>query len=476
MTAPTYSEILQAGINAASTYPNAGTLIRAGDPLLMSQMSSQAAMLELVAAHTEVAQFEPFLKARDATVLADAALKGILPLGRACRVKLSVFNPGPGTFTLAAGRRLQDDSGRYYVADTGLSVPAGQTLTLQCTQKTSRTVTHTVELASPFYKIQIPFEDEAAHLNTLEVWKGGVMFEYAPEWFNVEAGDLAYQVEVDEQRRMWICMGSGGVVGYGVSAGDAFEIRLTECEGRVDNLSAGGSFTLEYTYETIDGMVRATLVEVLDEGADPLTIDELRIISQYQSIHDHSAVYLGNYGALIRRYLKPMTFLSVWNEQVEEEVRGPSVDHINKLFISGEVDGMSNAVFEDRVRRLIWRADDSLRVGFVPKVDTPVPLDVVCTISVVHDEDAVKAQIKTVLLRAYGRGQLAVSVGMSGPLREQAISKVIKAVPALQDEQSDFRITLTLPTALPENYLYLTEASINVIVHRKTTGQGLWGQ
>lgn len=468
---------MASAINAASSYPDAASLIQAGDPLVLAQLSAQAAMLELLGAHTEVAQFEPYLKARDATVLADASLKGILPLGRACRVRLSIFNPGPGVFTLAAGRRFQDSAGRYYVADTGLSVAAGTTGTLDCTQKTSRTVTHTVSVATPFYKMQVAFEDEGAYLNTLEVWKGGVMFTYAPDWFNVAAGDQAYQVETDELRRLWVCMGSNTVIGYGVQAGDVFELRLTECEGRVENQSAGSAFTLEYTYSTVDGLIKATLAEVLDQGANPLTMDELRVMAQYPSIYDHNAVYLGQFGAMLRRYLSPITFLSVWNEQVEEAVRGADVANINTLFVSGLVSGMTNTVFESRVRDLIRRADDSYKVQFVPKADVAVPLTVDCKVSVVHEESAVRAQVKAVLLESYGYGRSAVSRGMSNPLREQAIREKLKpGVPALQDDHADFRITLTLPsTALPENYLHLTDASITVNVSRVTTGNGLWG-
>jgi hypothetical protein len=476
MTAPTRSELMTAALNAASTYPTLGALIQAGDPLVLAQIGAQAAMLEMVAGQAETAQFEPFLKARDSTILADAALKGILPLGRAGRRTLSIYNPGPGTFTLQAGRRFQDSAGRYYVADTGLSVAAGVTSTLDVTQKTTRTVTHTVGIASAFYKIQIPFEDEGAHLNTLEVWKDGAMFDYVPEWFNVGAGDTAYQVEVDELRRMWVCFGSKDVVGYAVQAGDVFELRLSECEGRITDLTAGSTFTLEYTYETVDGLIKASLSATLDEGANPLTMGELRVMSQYPALYDHSAVYLGQFGSMLRRYLTPIVFLSVWNEQVEEAVRGASVNNINTLFVSGSVDGMSNTAFESRVRALIARADDSYKVKFVAQVESPVPVTVACRVSVVHEAASVIAQVKAVLLEAYGREQTAVSQGMSNPLREQAIVEKLKdSVPALQDSQSDFKVTITLPTAKPENYLHLTDASITVTVDRVTTGNGLWG-
>jgi hypothetical protein len=39
------------------------------------------------------------VKARDSTVLADATLKGILPLARSCRVNLSVKNTDAVPYT-----------------------------------------------------------------------------------------------------------------------------------------------------------------------------------------------------------------------------------------------------------------------------------------------------------------------------------------------------------------------------------------
>jgi hypothetical protein len=477
MVAVTRDQFYQAALNELQSFPRVAALVRAGDPTVLASIGAMSAMLALKSASDEVAAYEPFLKARDATVLADAALKGVLPLGRPCRLRLAVSNNGPTAFSLATGRRLVDSKGRVYVAEAGLSLNAGQSGTLDVRQATTRVVQHTVSNPSPFYDIEVPLSDSAAILSSIEVWLAGDQFDYAPDWFNVEAGQKAYQVEVDERRRMHIRMGSVNVIGYGVQAGDVFELRMTECEGRLTDHTAGSPVTLEYQLAAADEAVTFSVSEVLDMGASPLSMEELRVMAEYPAMHDHDAVYLGQFVTLLRRYLTPLTFLSVWNEQVEESARGASVDNINKLFVSGIVEGMTNAEFQNRVRALIKRADDSYSVVFRAPTEVAVPCVVDCSISVIHQADVVAAEIRAALLAAHGRGTVAASKGMSAPLREKAMAALLeKTVAALQDDKADLRITLGLPsTKLPEHFLYLTEASITVNVTRSTTGNGLWG-
>jgi hypothetical protein len=470
-------EFFQAALNELQAHPRVAALVRAGDPTVLASIGAMAAMLALKSANDEVSAYEPFIKARDATVLADAALKGVLPLGRPCRLRLDAVNAGASQFSLTAGRRFVGSKGRIYVAETGLSLNAGQSGVLDVRQATVRSVQHTVSNPSPFYSIEVPLTDAYAIVSALEVWKGGDQFDYAPDWFNVSPGQLAYQVEVDERRRMHIRMGSVNVIGYGVQAGDVFELRITECEGRLTDHTAGSPVALEYLLATADDGVGFSVDTVLDEGASPLSMDELRVMAEYPAIHDHDAVYLSQFVTLLRRYLTPITFLSVWNEQVEELARGASVNNINKLFVSGSVDGMTNTVFQERVRSLIGRADDSYRVSFVAPVEVAVPCVVDCSVSVIHQVDVVTADIKAALIAAYGKGAVAVSRGMSAPLREKSLAALLeKTVAALQDEKADLRITLSLPVSkLPEHFLYLTSASITVNVSRSTTGNGLWG-
>lgn len=470
------SEIELAALAALSSFPTVAAFVQAGDPRVLAQIKAQAAMLAMLSEQVDVAQYEPFVKARDSTVLADASLKGILPLARACRVSLLVTNGDALPFVLDAGRRLLDAKGRIYMVDSATTIAAGATVSVACTQRTTRTIAHTVVSPQPFYRIELTANDADVYLNTIGVFLGPLEFTYVPDWFNVGVGDMAYQVETDERRKLWVCMGSTDVVGYGVQPGDSFELRVTECEGKISDLAPAGAFTLEYTYTPADGLLVAALDTVLDVGAAPPSMADLRVMSRYPSIYDHNAVYLGEFDFLLRRYLTGIRFLSVWNEQVEEVARGASLNNINHLFVSGLVTGMTNPAFQARAAELISRADGSYKVSFVTTDIEPVPVTIAATVAVVHDTATVTAQIRAAMLAKYGDGSPDVSKGLSNPIRNQVINRLLRdKVPALQDELSDFKVTVTLPgTILPEQFLHISEASLTVTVTRADYSSGLW--
>ena len=450
MTAKTAAEFEAAALAAAASDPYIAQLVRAGDPRILAQI-------------------------RDSTILADAAMRGILPLARSCRVELTATNGNASPYTLAAGRRLMDPKGRIFVVDADATIGANSTGTVTVTQRTVREVSHTVVSAAAFHRIEVAPADADVFLTDLGVRKGSQVYAYTPDWFNVQPGDFAYQVETDERRRMFVCLGSPAV-GYQVALGDVFTIEVGECEGRITDLNLGDAFGLEYVYTVADGLLRLELAAVSDKGAAPPTVTELRIMAQYPALYDHNAVYLGEFEFLLRRYLlSGIEFLSVWNEQIEEAARGPDVDNVNGLFVSGRVDGMTNTEFESRVRALVNRADGSYRIHFVAVVDTPVPITVTARVPVVHDTATVEAQIRAALLQNYGAGAPAVSRGGT-KLRTQAISAILRdAVPALQGDTSDFQVVIgSAGSGMPEEFLYFTTGSITVSVQRAGFNAGLW--
>lgn len=476
MTAASKDDIFKAALNALSNYPLVAQQVQAGDPRVLAQISAQAAMLAMLAEQVEVAQFEPFMKARDSTVLADAALKGVLPLARAARLTLALTNANASAYIVEAGRRLVDDKGRIYEVEASATAAAGGMGAVTLVQRTQRTIQHTVESVIPFYQVEIDQIDDAVFLNKLEVRKGAELFTYAPDWFNVLPNTSAYQVETDERRRMWVRFGARDVVGYGVQAGDVLDFKISECEGRVSDLMAGAKFNFEYVYSGADGNVTMALTSITDEGANPPTMADMRVMARYPALYDHNAVYLGEFDFLIRRYLSDIRFLSVWNEQIEESARGAHVSHINKLFVSGLVSGMSNNAFQARAKELISRADNSYGVVFVATAMTPVSITVTGKIAVVHDPAIVEAQIRAAILGQFGDGQPGVSKGLSNPIRNQPITRLLReSVPALQDELSDFIVSVTMPeTLLPEMFMYVSSASLTVTLSRASHSTGLW--
>lgn len=313
-------------------------------------------------------------------------------------------------------------------------------------------------------------------LNTLDVYRGTTLFTYAPDWFNVNPGQLAYQVEVDELRQMYVSFGKTSVIGYGVQQGDEFTLEFTECNGRISDLAPGADFNLEYVLLPTDSSTSVKLLTVLDEGAEPHTMPELRVMARYPAIYDHNAVYLGEFGLLLRRYLTGIRFLSVWNEQVEEGVRGASVNNINKLFVSGLVSGMSDAVFQERARALIQRADNSYRLGFVAAVPYGVPVTVRASVAISWDRAAVESSIRSLLLQYFGDGAINVSQGMARPIKKSQINRLLREnIVALRDDKAEFDVTVALPTpALPEHFLHIKPETLTVNVSSDGYGTSLW--
>jgi hypothetical protein len=476
MPALTKEQFQKAALDALASFPNVAQYVKAGDPRVLAQLNAQATMLAMISAQVDVSKFEPFVKARDGTVLADAALKGILPLGRACRVTLSIENTDAQAITLEAGRRFLDAKGRIYELDAALVLAAGATGDVTATQIRRRTLTKTVAVASNFYRIPVDLSSDEMFLNTLVVYKGAQEFSYAPDWFNVAPDQFAYQVEVDELRQMFVRFGKSTVIGYGVSQGDEFTLEITECNGRVVDLTPGGDFNLEYILEAADAGIKAVLASVEDEGAAPHTMPELRVMARYPAIYDHNAVYLGEFEFLLRRYLSGIRFLCVWNEQIEEAVRGPSVDSINTLFVSGLVKGMSYPAFQARATTLIQRADNSYRLTFVPASLQAVPVTITASIAISWDRATVESSIRALMLEYFGDGSINVSQGLGQPIKKSQINKLLREkIDALRDEKADFNVTVTLPDPLlPEHFLHITSASLTVTVSSVEYGTSLW--
>lgn len=470
------AQFLQAALNAAAEFPTVQQLVQARDPRVLAQLEANATMLAMLSQQISVAKFEPFLKARDSTVLADAALKGILPLGRACKVTLSVQNTGSAEVALAAGRRLVDAKGRIYELDSAVTVAASATASVTATQIRRHTIVHEVVNPQPFHSLPITLSSDEAFLNTISVYLGDQEFRYAPDWFNVAVGDFAYQVEVDEMRRMTVKLGQSNVIGYGARQGDNFTLELTECSGRISDLKVGSQFTLEYVLAASEASLKVSLVSVEDEGSAPHSMAELRVMSHYPAIYDHNAVYLGEFTFLLRRYLSGIRFLSVWNEQIEEAVRGPDVDNLNKLFVSGLVSGMSSAEFQARVTTLVRRADDSYRVVFVPASLQAVAMTITASIAISWDIALVTSQIRSFILSRLGDGSVNVSKGMEQPIRKALIHRMLREnVDALRDDKAEFDVQFTLPaTPLPEHFLFVSAASLTVNVSSNEYGTSLW--
>lgn len=145
-----------------SNYPTAAQLFQARDPRLLASLDAIAAMLAMMSAEQDVAAAEPFTMARDATVLAEGAIKGVLPFGKATLVQVLATNPGATPVLIATGRRLLDTQGRAFIVQTGATVPAAGSAFVTAYQQEQSSFEHAVTVSQPFYMIEVPRPSGAA--------------------------------------------------------------------------------------------------------------------------------------------------------------------------------------------------------------------------------------------------------------------------------------------------------------------------
>lgn len=468
-------DFMQLLVAEASNHPLVAQYFQAGDPRILANLGAMASMMALLSQQIDVESMEPFNKVRDTTVLADAAMKGILPFARPPRMSVSILNESTGPLQIDIGRRFIDQQGHIYVAETTVTIAAGQTGTVNIKQVTTRTFTHLVANSTPFYGVTVPTSsDSDLFISGVIVKVAGVLYPYVQEFANMAAGQVGFTLETDEYRRLIAKFGWQSTFGVQPANGTAIEFTIEETYGQT-TLPVNAAFTFETIAQPQDQFAKITLASVLYPGTDPLNIDTLREYAKYPSIYDSSAVYLGNFDFLVRRNLFPLRFLSIWNEQIEEAVRGPSVNNINRLFVSALMDGVDATWMQNEIRRIIKAADDSYWIKFVTPVEVAVPLTVNAQVSVVHDVGDVQAKIRAEVYALYGRDSEAAKKGML-TLNNKLISDTLrKKVAALQDAGSDFQVTIPAQTSmLPEQFRYVSAASLTVNVTQSTYNDGMW--
>lgn len=451
-----------------SNYPTAAQLFQARDPRLLASLDAIAAMLAMLSAEQSVAAAEPFTKAREATVLADAAVKGVLPFGKPTRAKLLVSNANASPVSVVTGRRILDTQGRLFVVEQGANVAAGGTGFVTAVQHEERSFTHTVTVSQPFYVIEVPAPAAGRYISAVSV-RGqlGEVFSYVPDFVNVEDGERTFHLYSDEQRRLFVEFGAAGIASYQPSAGEVMTVSVVETEGAVE-LASGSKFAFEYSSGLFENGITLSLDSVLEPGAAPMDISTMREVCSYPSTYDESAVFLGNFDFLIRRNLSPFRFLSVWNEWREEEVRGADASNINHLFVAARKDGVDQATLNADIEAVIRDADDSYRVKHVAVVDSEIPVTITAHVQAVYDFAAVAQQIRELVLAEYGPDSAWAKRGEGRILKKRIYDLIESNVQALQGVASDLDVSVTDPDAsiLPEHYRYVSLDSLTIDVQQ----------
>ncbi|MEC7121021.1 MAG: hypothetical protein VXW65_14130, partial [Pseudomonadota bacterium] len=240
----------------AQDIPIAAEAIRLQRPLFVAQIRAMAAMFALRDEESSLAAEERFMKARDATIVADAANKGVLNVAKSAQLVVEIQNSGGVSVTLAQGRLLYDDQGLLYRLLAQVTIAAGETVLADLRQQ--RVLIHdtTVAVSEPFAKIPIPTLDPDHYLEDVSVQVNGEPFLYAPDFLNVAAGDPAYQIEINLRRDMAVQFGANtpdGTPAWGqqLQIGDVVRVEVIQTAGRVQ-AQVGSRMGLDYAVDTAE--------------------------------------------------------------------------------------------------------------------------------------------------------------------------------------------------------------------------------
>lgn len=496
----TKADFQQRALASINKYPTIALRYQAGDPQIIQHLDAMATMLAMYSAQLETAQAEPFEKTRDSTVLADAAMRGIIRKGSSGRIRILAKNGNATAFQVETGRTIIDSSGLAYRAETAAIVPpGGGTATFEAVQVYTKTITHIVAGSAAFYAIPIPVADDGAYLCGIAVSDASGEYLYRNRYVNTAVGERVFHVEVDDRQQAYVRFGVDGVVGVQPIDGTAITVEVSYTSG-VISPAYGSPLAFEYIGSPAEAAVDLKMDALLIGGENPIDMSVLRDLARYPSIYDDNAVFLGEFDYLVRRQFPSLQFLSVWNESMEEQVRGASEDNINAIFVACVSSGGGEAIVDEvdpehpvaptkiaeadltatqrAIRAAILAADDSYRVYFYSTVRQKIPMAVSAKVSTAYAASDVQGKIEEAALTEFGKDAPASKRGLNQPLYTRVYELLKEKVPELNSEKADLTATIGEPSAdgvRPELWRYVDTTSLTVTVKTVSTVATSWG-
>lgn len=495
----TKADFQQAISDSIDAYPAVAPLYKAGDPRIIQHLDAMATMFSMLSSQVEVAMMEPFEKVRDATVLADAAMRGIVPSGKPARVRVSIENKGASPCTVDAGRTIFDSAGNPYRVETSAVVGAGGTEFIQATQIRKVEISHVVADSVPFYAIQIPLSDDGSFLCSVSVSDQDGEYAFRNRYVNTFPEERIFHIEADDRQRVYVRFGFDGVVGVQPLNGATINLAIFYTVGEVNPVFES-PFSFDYIGSPLEASLELKMDSLLIAGQKPMGMSVLRELSRYPSVYDENAVFLGEFDFLVRKSIPTLKFLSVWNESAEELARGASFDNINTLFVACvSSDGSESYLSEPNpltpvapeailsasltdtqkaIRATILGADDSYKVKFYTPVRSTISMSIRAMVSTSYVASDVRLKIIDLILAEYGESAPASRRGKSRPLYQRVYAILRKSVAALADGGADLTVSIESPAGLenrPEMWRYVSPDSLQVVVDSVNIVTPSWG-
>ena len=481
---PTLQRIKDVTLVALQNYPEIAARYAAGDPTVSAQINAFLHVMSEMSRDIETSELEPFIKSREATILADATNKGILPFAVPTKHLIEIINQHNAPMVLQSNRVFMDGQGRPWRLLQHAEIPANGSAEILAEQSEIRQLDYVSISSEPFHQYKLLIQDDL-HLVRLSVRdQDQNQYHFITRWMNAKAGDYAVTLKTDTLRGITMEFGDSNSFGRTLEANTRLTIDVIESFGYLDP-----SVLKEAMLDEIQTANESKLIlkfktnGLVSMGADPLSVDQMRLLASYPT-HDANAVFLGDFDFLVRKnFMARTNYLNVWNEAIHERYFGASIDNINHLFVSFMPKHPNEtATLREEIGRLITMAD-SLYSGhntvFVDVEPRVFQVQIQGTLAPSHNKELVEEQIRTLLLSNYGREKIATSYHLSDGFNLQEIIKLINQnIVAFQDRQSDFRIyteDLTDNPVKPNQWLYMDESSITFNFQRSSgLGGGMW--
>lgn len=481
---PSLSKIQQVTAIALQQYPEIAARYNAGDPTVTAPIQAMQHMLAELSRDVDVSELEPFVKSREATILADASNKGILPLAEPCQHYVTILNNGTTRMTIASGRTFEDGQGRPWRFLQNAEILAGKETRVLAEQSQVRQIERTIVESAPFYQFTLPIEEDMSLVSLNVRDQDDNIYNFVTRWMNTLAGDHAIILKTDSLRDITLEFGDSSLYGRTLAANTVLTINIRESYGYIDpNILKEASFQEILTPQESRLRLRFDIGGLVRMGANPLSVEQMRLLASYPT-HDDNAVFLGNFDFLIRKkFIARTHYINVWNESIHEQYFGANVENINHLFVSFvPKNGGEYSLMGEEIRQHIGKADSLYageRTRLVAVEQRQFKIFIKGTLAPVHDVETVKAQIKSLLLSNYGKEQMASSYHLPNGFNLQEINKLMnRSILAFQDRQSDFKIDiedLDKNPIKPNQWLYIGDGSITFdIKTSKGMGESLW--
>lgn len=481
------NNILESIGSHINDYPEVAERWRAGDPTVRAMLTSIVEAAVFLKRDNDVNAIEPFIKSKNRTIIADAINKGILPVATPCQHKITIENAAAKTLTLSQGRLLEDGTGRQWRLLAAITVGAGATKTVLAEQSTVNYGRVTIPVNEPFYTMSLNTTDDAyfSSIGITNVTSGEV-YQHTPKFMNAGINQPIYTLQSDNLSNINVIFGASDRAGKTVQAGEVYEVAITQTYGEVDPASLKQASLSEIADSDESALnIYFKAGDMTRAGANPLTINQLRLLASFPSMYDRNAVFMGNFTFLImQHFMSRLNYMAIWNETAHERYYGASLDSINHLNLA--IVPKLNTELERTqlitdIQQLVARADSLLdgRVRVMSAIERPYKITITGRLAAVHDIDSVRVQIKELLLVDYGKGSLAANHHNADGFNLQELSTRLRGgISAFQDRISDFTVSgedVGQNPVKPHEWAFLSDSSITINLTRTAdSGNAIW--